>query len=397
MMQEKEKSAINKAKWVEVDLEAIEHNYRQIRQKIAPEVKLLGVVKADAYGHGAVEVSRLLSAAGVDMLGVTTVEEGRALREAGIRTPILVFGAFLPEEAFLFAEFNLTATVASPEAVEWLKKAAAETRTIIKVQLKVETGLGRFGIWPREVVTVAQEIGAVPGLQLEGVYSHLATAMWRNNRYALKQFRIFQQVCAELEQAGIKGLVRHIANSAVLLKLPEMHLDMVRVGTLLYGQAPVPSLQKGLALKEAWRFKVKVIYIKKLPAGHSVGYGRTFRAKRPTTIAILPVGFTDGVQVEPVLKPAGFSDFVKGAVKLLLRYLGRTKFEGPVRFPKGTGRIIGKVGMQLTTVDITGLEGIEVGTAAILPARRTVVNPCIPKVYLHEKQGAEQVAAVGTS
>lgn len=374
------------AKWIEVDLDALENNYREIRQKLAPEVKLLGVVKADAYGHGAVEVSRKLAALGVDMLGVTTPEEGRALREGQVSVPILVFGAFLPEEAAYYARYDLTATVACREAVDWLKQAAEEYDCLIKVHLKVETGMGRFGLWPQEVVAVAREVSATPGLYLEGVYSHLATAMWQDKSYSRKQFRIFTKTCAELEETGCKGLIKHIANSAAVLELPEMHLDMVRVGTLLYGQAPAPRMEKLINLKDSWSLKAKVIYIKNLPAGHTAGYGRVFKAKKPTTLAILPVGFVDGIQMEPVFKPASLLDLLKGMAKLLLRYLGYQKIGAPIRFPQGIGRIVGKVGMQLIMVDISEVEGVAVGTIARIPARRTAVNPCIPKVFFEKGQ-----------
>jgi len=385
----------NDSRWVEVDLDAIASNYQQIRQIIGPQVKLLGVVKADAYGHGAVEVSRKLTGLGADMLGVTTPEEGRVLREAKITAPILVFGAFLPEEAVYYARYGLTATVASREAVGWLREAAAASACRINVHLKVETGMGRFGLWPEEVVAVAREISALPELCLEGVYSHLATAMWKDKSYARKQFAIFQKVCASLEEAGIQGLVKHLANSAAILELPEMHLDMVRAGTLLYGQAPVPRLAQKISLKDSWSLKAKVIYVKTLPAGHTAGYGRTFKARRTTTLAVLPVGFMDGIQVEPVLKPAGLLDLIKGMAKLLLRYCGYQKLGSPVQFPQGAGRIAGKVEMQLLMVDVSGLEGVTVGTVASIPARRTAVNAGIRRVYLENGQMLERRENLG--
>ena len=367
--------------WVEVDLGAIQHNYREIRRRIKPEVKILGVVKADAYGHGAIAISRALEELGVEMLGVTTPEEGRRLRQAGITTPILVFSPFLPEEAASFVDFDLTATIASFEAIHWLGEAAEKRNRIIKVHLKVETGMGRFGFWPEEVVAAAQEIRQTSGLFLEGIYSHLATAMWKNKKYCYRQFGIFRETCEELERAGIGGLLKHMANSAAVLELPEMQLDMVRVGTLLYGQAPVPYMEKNLKLKDSWNLKAKVIYIRKLPTGQTAGYGRTFKASKPVLVAILPLGFVDGIQVEPLLKPANLLDVVKGIAKLVLRYFGYQKLSPLVQFPGGTGRVIGKVGMQLTMVDVSAVQGIAVGTVACLPARRTAIRADIPKVY----------------
>lgn len=371
-------------RWVEVDLGALKHNYGEIRKMIGPTVKLLGVVKADAYGLGALEVARVLEKSGIEMLAVTGVQEGQELREGGIKVPILVFSPFLPEEISALARYNLTATVASRQAVAWLSQWQREQGGTISVHLKVETGMGRFGLWPEEVVAVAREILSSPGLILEGVYSHLATATWRNKSYSQRQFRLFQEVCAELEKAGIKGLIRHIANSAAVLEMPEMSLDMVRVGTLLYGQAPSPQLSKKIKLKETWHCKAKVIYIRELPRGHSVGYGRTFKSRRNILVAVLPVGFTDGVQLEPLLKPAGLLDLLKGTAKLCLTYFGWDKFRPAVHFPGGAGRIIGKVGMQLTMVDVSAVKDLEVGMEAVVPMRRTAVNSSLPKVYLED-------------
>lgn len=380
--------------WVEVDLGALQHNYRVIREKIGPQVKLLGVVKADAYGLGAVEVSKVLEAQGIDMLAVTSAAEGQQLREAGIKTPILVFRPFLPEEISVMARWNLTATVASREAILSLKEWLEEHGGTINLHLKVETGMGRYGFWPEEAVVAAQEIMSIPGLFLEGVYSHLATAMWKNKAYCRKQFQIFQETCANLEKAGIKGLIKHIANSAAIIELPEMHLDMVRAGTLLYGQYPNAPVKKGINfnLKDTWSFKAKVVYIRELPQGHSVGYGRTFRARRSLPVAVLPVGYVDGVQLEPLFKPATFLDFLKGAAKLLLTYVGWEKFRAPVQFPGGKGRIIGKVGMQLTMVDVSEVKDLTVGTIASVPVHRTAINSAIPKVY---KEGIEVLQAGG--
>lgn len=371
--------------WIEVNLDALKNNYFVIRRKIGTTVKLLGVVKANAYGHGLVEVSQCLEKMGIDMLGVTSLEEGKELRQAGISVPIIVFSSFLPEEAVSFLQFDLTATIASREAIQWLQQVLEkETGKTIKVHLKVETGMGRFGFWPEEVVAVAEEIRAVPGLLLEGVYSHLATAMWKDKSFSLTQFKLFQQVCADLEKAGIKGLIRHIANSAAIVELPEMHLDMVRAGTVLYGQYSSLQMEKNLKLKDSWALKAKVIYIRDLPRGYTVGYGRTFKASKAIPVAVLPVGFMEGIQVEPILKPASFLDLLKGIAKLILRYFGYAPLRPPVFFPGGAGRIIGKVGMKVIMVDVSGVKDIQVGTVACIPARRTAVGSGIPRVYLED-------------
>lgn len=369
--------------WAEIDLGAIKNNYFEIRRKVGPAVKLLGVVKANAYGHGIVEVSRVLEKVGIDMLGVTSLAEGKELRQAGIVVPILVFAPFLPEEAASFLQYDLTATLASWEAIRWLKQELEKgDGKTLKVHLKVETGMGRFGFWPQEVVAAAEEIRAIPGLLLEGVYSHLATAMWKNKSFSRTQFRLFQEACEALEKAGIKGLIKHIANSAAIVELPEMYLDMVRAGTLLYGQYSSLQMDKNLKLQDSWLLKAKIIYIREIPGGYTVGYGRTYKAPKPIPVAILPIGFVDGIQVEPILQPASFSDLVKGIAKLVLRYFGYAKLRTSVTFPGGTGRIIGKVGMQLIMVDVSGVKNLQVGTVACIPARRTAVGLGLPRVYV---------------
>ena len=373
-------------RWVEIDLEAIRHNYRQIRQFVDDGVKILSVVKADAYGHGAVETARVLEKTGTDMLGVTTVAEGRILREGGITAPILVFGPFLPGETAAITSYDLTVTVAGFEALRLLAKEADQTGRKIKIHLKIETGLGRTGLWPRETVAAVKEAAVLPGLELEGVYSHLATAMFTDKSYARTQFGAFRETLAALEKEGLNsGMIRHISNSAAVLDLPEMNLDMVRVGTLLYGQYPNPAQEGRLALKNPWSLKARVIYLRDLPPGHSVGYGRTYKTAHHTRIALLPVGFADGLQIEPVLKPAGLWELVKGIAKLVLQYLGITRANQAIVFPQGKAKLIGKTGMQLSAVDVTGIPGVEIGTVAEIPARRTAVSSAVPRVYVGEE------------
>lgn len=373
------------AKWVEIDLDAIEYNYLQVRQMVDKRTKILAVVKADAYGHGAVEVAGALEKIGADMLGVTTVEEGNWLRENQISLPILVFGPFLPQDVETIFEAGLTVTISSREQLEWLKQAIFNSDRKIRVHLKVETGMGRTGFMPSELVEIACEVSRFPGLILEGVYSHLATAMWKNKKFAQSQFRIFKNTIHVLEQAGISGLIKHISNSAAILELPEMHLDMVRMGTLLYGQYPAPRFEGRLDLKDPWVFKSRIAYLRELPAGWSVGYGRTFKTSRITNIAVIPVGFTDGFQLEPILKAANLLDLIKGFAKQFLYYINHPLASPRVLLPDGEGRVIGKVGMQLTMIDVTGINGVEIGAVVRVPVRRTAVSIAVPRVYLKDK------------
>lgn len=377
---------VEQQRWVQVDLTALSHNYHAIRDKLTPQVQLLAVVKADAYGHGAVETSRKLEALGAEMLGVTTVAEGLALRQGGIKLPILIFSPFMAEEAETIVVNELTATISSLEAITWLGQVARKLGKETAVHLKVETGMGRTGIWPQDIVTAAKNISDYTELRLSGVYSHLATATWSNATYAEKQFAIFNGALRQLEEAGYQGLIRHIANSAALLRFPHMHLDMVRTGTLLFGQYPAPWMAKHIKLLDTWSFWARVSYIRELPAGSSVGYGRTYITRKPTRVAVLPVGYCDGLQMEPVLRPVNLIELLKGMAKLFLLYIDHARMAVPVTFAKGRGRIIGKVGMQLSMVDITGISEVQVGSVAKIPLRRTAVDPLIAKVYLEDSE-----------
>lgn len=375
------------AKWVEIDLDAVRHNYRQVRRHVPGEVKVLGVVKGDAYGHGAVEIARILGEEGIDYLGVTTVDEGMELRDNGVNLPILVFAPFLPEDIDDIVSGNLTVTLVNRQSVGLLKDYLESRPTSsIKTHLKVETGMGRLGFWPQEVGEIAREITDIPGLLLEGVYSHLATAMQRNKTSTEKQYKDFQTALEILEKAGYTGLIRHISNSAALLEFPAMKLDMVRTGTLLYGQFPSPQLEGTLDLREPWSLKARVLHVRELPPGHGVGYGQTFITSKKTRVAVLPLGFMDGLQMEPVLKPVNLWELLKGIIKLFLQYLGHQRVSQPVIFPGGRARVIGKVGMQLTMADVTGISGVEIGAVCQVPIRRTAVSPGIPRVYMEKQE-----------
>lgn len=373
-------------RWVEVDLDAIKYNYEQIRLGLKENVRLLGVVKADAYGLGALEVAHTLEKLGVEMLGVTTIQEGSGLRKGHIAVPILVFGPFLPEDVKTILEDELTVTLANYESLNWLKKALSESKKTVRVHLKVETGMGRLGFRPDQVVEIAQEIQKTERLVLEGVYTHLATAMWKDKSYVLQQWALYQAAVKNLADAGITGFIRHIANSAAYCSHPQLQLDMVRIGTLLYGQHPAPWMEGSIALQDPWSFKARVAYLRELPAGHTVGYGRTYKTVRPSRIAVLPVGLADGFQVEPVLKPVGFWEMVKGMIKVFLQYLGHPRVCPLVCFAHGKGKVVGKIGMQLTMVDVTDLTGVEIGTTMDVPIRRISVNSAVPRLYIEDHQ-----------
>ena len=369
-------------RWVEVDLSKLEHNYRLVRGYLPSEVKLLAVVKAEAYGHGLVAVGKLFAQLGADYLGVTDIAEGQALREAGVSIPILVFAPFLPEELARLVQYQLTATLSNGEQL----RALAEQKLSFTAHLKLETGLGRTGFKPGEELREAMTLLAEnEQIAVEGVYTHLATAMWRDDRYVRKQLTVFDQGVQQLAAGGYTGLLRHAANSAALMKYPEAQLDMVRAGTILYGQeGEAYRTQLGGALADGWALKARVVALEHLPKGHGVGYERAYITKRPTTVAIVPVGYSHGVGVEPVLKTRRFWDACKVMVKTLLRYWDHPRMRVYVQ---GRGKrmpILGKVAMQLLMIDATDVPELAVGDVVPVPARRTTINGTVPRVYLPE-------------
>ncbi len=273
-----------------IDLETVKENMARIRAATDPAAKIMAVVKADGYGHGSAEVSRAALAGGADMLAVASVAEGVQLREKGIRAPILVLGAVLAADAAEGVENGIIQTVCSPEMVRLCEEAAAKAEKQTEVHLKIDTGMGRIGVRSREERdAVLQEIDRAPHVKLTGVFTHLCDADDGEDgmEYTEGQYRKFLELTEDLP----RGVMRHCANSAAIHRRPDMALDMVRAGISLYGYPPVET---GLPLKPCMRWTAKVSYIKELPAGEYISYGRTFRTERLTRVATVTCGYADG-------------------------------------------------------------------------------------------------------
>ncbi len=288
--------------WVEIDLSAIANNTRQIKKLVGPQVRILASLKADAYGHGAVKVARTVLHNGSSMLGVATVSEAKPLREAGIGAPILVFGYVPPWQMREAVRLGLAITLYGVEAAYALSRAALALAQSVKVHVKVDTGMGRLGIRAEqvdEILALIREIRVLPGLEMEGIFTHFAMADAQDLAHAYLQFARFQQVLRALEQEGLRPPLVHAANSAALLSLPEAHFDMVRPGIALYGLDPSAEVPIPADFRPALSFKTQVSQIKVIPAGEGIGYGCTYKTDRPTRIAILPVGYADGFRRAP--------------------------------------------------------------------------------------------------
>jgi alanine racemase len=288
--------------WVEIDLSAIAHNTRKIQSLVGPNVRILASLKADAYGHGALKVARTVLLNGVSMLGVATVSEAAPLREAGIHAPILVFG-YVPHWQMREAvHLGLTITLYSIESAQALSRASQALRQTVRVHAKVDTGMGRLGIRAEhiaEVLKLIHRIIHLPGLELEGIFTHFAMADTRDQTHARMQLTRFQGVLQVIEEEHIRPPLVHAANSAAILSLPESHFDMVRPGIALYGLDPSPEVRLPVGFRPALSFKTQVAQVKVIPEGESISYGCGYTTDRPTCVAILPVGYADGFRRGP--------------------------------------------------------------------------------------------------
>lgn len=284
----------SRAVWAEIDLTAIEHNVKVIKKKIQGSAKFCAVVKANAYGHGALAVARTAVAAGADYLAVAVLNEAIELRDAGFTTPILVLGFTPLEQSSLLVDRDITATVFSIEAAQAISAAAVRLGKTARVHLAIDTGMGRIGIRPEAAGELAAQIAALPQLELEGMFSHLALADSRDKSFAWEQLRRFKLAIESTKAHHVEIPLKHLANSAATLEMPETHFDMVRPGVILYGLWPSTEVVRETDLRPAMMLKAQAEYIKTLQPGEPIGYGCTFVTERESQIATLPIGYADG-------------------------------------------------------------------------------------------------------
>ncbi|MFQ5960708.1 MAG: alanine racemase [Candidatus Methylomirabilales bacterium] len=328
-----------------VSLDAVARNLGRIRDHVGTDVEIMAVVKADAYGHGALPVARTLIEAGAGWLCVALPEEGVRLRDRGVQVPILVMGPTDPDQGSVLCDYRLDQMVYHPLHARALSQRASGSGGRMRVHLKIDTGMGRLGINPPEAAAAAKAIVNLPGLEFGGVMSHFAAADAADKGHAREQLRRFLEAIREIEAAGVPVPLRHAANSAAILDLPETHLDMVRPGIALYGYPPSPSaLHEGL-WEPALTFNTCVAQIRKLPKGGTVSYGCTYEAPRDTLVATLPVGYADGYN-------------------RLLSNRGEVLIRGQ-RAP-----VIGIVCMDMVMVDVTEVSGVREGEDVVLLGRQ---------------------------
>lgn len=279
----------------EIDLGNIRHNVRTFVDLVGPSCQVMAVVKADAYGHGAVEVSRAALEAGASRLGVALVEEAEELREAGIDPPLHLLFEPPPEAANRVVELGLVPTVYTLDYARRLSRAAAERGGTVNVHIKVDTGMHRVGVPPERAGALAEEVSALPGLELEGLYTHLATASEPGDPFAGQQVDTLVKVARELRKRGLRILMVHAAASGAAVSLPGSRLDMIRLGIAMYGLLPGPRYAGAVDIRPALSLRTRVSHVFRARQGEGVSYGLTYRCPRDTWLAVLPVGYADGL------------------------------------------------------------------------------------------------------
>lgn len=295
-----------KRTWAQIDLSAIKHNFEEIKKKIKPETKILCVLKADAYGHGAEFLVREYEKLGADFFGVSNLDEALQLRKAGAKKSILIFGYTPSSCAKILAQNNISQAVFSLEYAKKLQEKCRNDGVKVKAHLKIDTGMSRIGFFAqnpesiKKSVKEIEKISLMPEIEIEGMFTHFSVAddVTNNKDYTLKQIENFKSVILELEKAGIHVPIKHCCNSGGILSFPEMQLDMVRAGVILYGLYPSNEVKNKINLKPAMQLKTVVSQVKTIPEGTSVSYGRTFVSDRKLKIASVAIGYADGYSIK---------------------------------------------------------------------------------------------------
>lgn len=347
-------------KWIEIDLKIIRANAKAVKARLDGS-RLMAVVKADAYGHGAARVAAELAAAGADSLGVLTLVEAAALRAAGARLPIHVLAPILPEDASQAARLKVSVTVDDARQAAALSAAGSRARPI-DVHLDVDFGLGRWGVPVKDVEAFEQKIVRLPGIRLAGLSAHIDYVPGKNSVEAEEKLRAFSKLAQKMK-ARRPDMICHAANSSVLMDFPHWRLDMVRVGNLLYGVNRARAKLEGV--RNPWIFRARIIALKDVGRGRSIGYASEYVCARAMRVATLPVGYSDGLTMEPAERLIGF-----GSGHQYWGMLGEAKTP-----------FVGRCGISHVLVDVTDAKSAKLGDPVQLPIRRTAASSHLPRVY----------------
>ncbi|MDH7478765.1 MAG: alanine racemase [Syntrophomonadaceae bacterium] len=334
---------MRRAAWLEIDLGAIAHNVKELRRATQSTAMLMAVVKANAYGHGAVEVSRVALANGADWLAVATLDEALELRESGFSVPLLIMGHIPAERAEEVVAAELRPAVFHQGFARALSQAAVKLGRTVPVHVKVDSGMGRIGFPAgREAVAAVKSISRLPGIKVEGIFTHLAASDSEDKRFARLQLQRFDQVWEALKAEGLEIRIRHAANSGAIIDLPESHYQLVRAGISLYGYFPSDEVNReAVDLKPAMTLKAEVVQVKEVTAGTPISYGMTYYTSRSSRIATLPLGYADG-----------YPRLLSNRAEVLVR--GR-------RAP-----VVGRVCMDQLMIEVGHLPQVELGDEVVL-------------------------------
>jgi alanine racemase len=326
--------------WVEVDLGHFAVNWAVMKRMVGPEVRIMQVVKADAYGHGAIEISNAALANGAACLGVANADEGVQLRVSGITAPIVILSPATDSEIDQIVKYNLTPSISDLGFAREFQKKLHKSGQRAPIHVEVDTGMGRGGTMQTEACRAIGEIATFPNLIIEGIFTHFSESeiiSYYNDR----QWRLFMEILDRLTAEGLQIPIRHISNSGAILNYPQYHLDMVRPGIMSYGIYPSPETRDKAILAPVMSFKTRVVLVKEFPAGYSIGYGRTFITRRPTRIATIPVGYGDGFD-------------------WLLGNQGEALVRG-MRVP-----VAGRISMDMCTLDVSHIPECAIGDEVVL-------------------------------
>jgi len=327
--------------WTEIYPERYAHNLKEARRRIGEKPLIMAVVKADAYGHGALPLAAKALEAGAERLGVALVEEGVELREAGFEVPIQAMGGFLPSQIDAALENDIILTISERDLGRAVDEAARGLRKKARVHVKVDTGMGRMGPVPEKALELVRELKDLPNLELEGIMSHMSCADSQDKTHTKKQFKTFKEIINALKGQGIEFPIKHIANSATIIDCPEMSLDMVRPGIMSYGLWPSNEMKDVVELQPVMEWKARVAQIKEVPAGSKISYGATYVTAEKSKLALLPLGYADGLN--RLLSNRG-SVIIGGK-------------RAPIR---------GRVCMDQTILDVTDIPGVNIGDEAVI-------------------------------
>ncbi|HQD51173.1 MAG TPA: alanine racemase [Defluviitaleaceae bacterium] len=380
----------------EINLDAISNNIKEIQKNISKDTEIMAVVKADAYGHGAIEVSRILIENGVQRLAVAILDEGKQLREEGFNVPILILGYTPAEQAGELVSYDLIQTVFSFEMAKAISDSAVKQNKKAKIHLKIDTGMSRIGFKPdKESIKTIKEINQLPNINIEGIFTHFSSADEADTSFTQQQFSIFNAFIKALEEEGLKIPVKHCSNSAGFMLDEKMHMNLIRPGIIIYGLYPSNEVNKEkIHLKPAMSLKSQVVFVKEVEENTPVSYGRKFITSKKTKVATIPVGYADG-------------------------YSRRLSSSGRVLINGEYAPIIGNICMDQFMVDVSHISDVEVGTEVVLIGQQghnsisaeeiadiigtinyevvCMVGKRIPRLYIENKEVIKKIMYVNES